>query len=63
MLSSIKALFITDKDYTGRDIDTVIMHLPAQTNIAPLVWSYTREFFIYENTTNGMKIYPHELKN
>lgn len=62
MLSTIRDIFISHKDYAGRDIDSVIMRLSAQTNTDPLVWSYIREQSVYENTTNGMKIYPHELK-
>lgn len=62
MLPEIKELFVSEKDYAGRDIDVVIMRLARQTRTDPLVWSYIRELSVYENTSNGMRVYPHELK-
>jgi hypothetical protein len=62
MLSVIKEMFIPSRDYAGRDVDTVIMRLAAQTGTNVYVWSYIRELSVYENTLNGMKIYPHELR-
>ncbi|MCJ2376733.1 hypothetical protein LNL84_07765 [Vibrio sp. ZSDZ34] len=62
MLSVIKELFVPHKDYAGRDIDTVIARLAAQTGSDAYAWSYLQEFSVYENTLNGMRVYPHEIK-
>jgi hypothetical protein len=62
MLSAIKELFTPHKDYAGRHIDAVIDRLAAQTGTEPHAWSYLREQAVYENTLNGMRIYPHELR-
>lgn len=61
MLNVIKNLFIPNRDYAGRSIDTVISRLAAQTNTSTHVWSYLAELSVYENTLNGMRVYPHEL--
>ncbi|WP_428774795.1 hypothetical protein [Vibrio sp.] len=61
MLTTIKNLFVPSKDYAGRDIDLVIERLAAQTGTSTYVWSYLHDLGVYENTSNGMKIYPHEL--
>ncbi|WP_434355748.1 hypothetical protein NF212_11525 [Parasalinivibrio latis] len=62
MLSVLKKIFVHDKDYAGRDVNVVIERLAAQTSTSIHAWSYIREHSIYENTQNGMTIYPHELK-
>lgn len=61
MLSVIIELFIPQKDYAGRNIDTVIYRLAAQTGTETHVWSYLKELSVYENTLSGMRVYPHEL--
>ncbi|WP_413283140.1 hypothetical protein [Vibrio sp. MA40-2] len=61
MLSVIKNLFISQKDYAGRDVDAVIMRLAARTGTDTFAWSYLTELAVYENTVNGMRVYPHEL--
>jgi hypothetical protein len=61
MLSVIKNLFATEKDYAGRNIESVINRLAAQTNSSVYEWSYIRENSVYENTITGTRIYPHEL--
>lgn len=61
MLKAIKDIFITEKDYAGRNIDVVIQRLAVQSGTTAFVWSYLREEKIYENTENGMRIYPHEV--
>ncbi|EGQ7997948.1 hypothetical protein D8T51_23435 [Vibrio vulnificus] len=63
MLSAIRDLFVPHKDYAGRNIDAVISRLAAQTGTDAYVWSYIRELSVYENTLNGMRVYPHELRN
>jgi hypothetical protein len=61
MLSVVKDLFIVKKDYAGRNIDLVIARLAAQTGTPSHAWSYLADLSVYENTLNGMRIYPHEL--
>jgi hypothetical protein len=61
MLNVIKEIFVPRKDYAGRDIDTVIERLAAQTNSTRYDWSYIKEERVYENTLTGARIYPHEL--
>ncbi|CAE6898326.1 hypothetical protein ACOMICROBIO_EPCKBFOG_01325 [Vibrio sp. B1FLJ16] len=62
MLSVIKEMLIHHKDYSGHDIDTVISQLAAQTRTEAYIWSYIEEQSVYENTSNGMRVYPHELR-
>ncbi|ORT48337.1 hypothetical protein ST37_19220 [Vibrio sp. qd031] len=61
MINVIKELFIPKKDYAGRDIDVVIERLALQTNSTRYDWSYIKEESVYENTTTGSRVYPHEL--
>lgn len=61
LLKAIKNLFIRKKDYAGRDIDDVIRRLAAQTDSNAEAWSYLEREHVYENTTNRMKVYPHEV--
>ncbi|MEH0664674.1 hypothetical protein H4F18_04225 [Vibrio scophthalmi] len=61
MLSVIKNLFVHDRDYAGRDIDLVIERLAAQTKTDRHAWSYLQDLSVYENTTSGMRVYPHEV--
>jgi hypothetical protein len=61
MLSVIKDLFVPTKDYAGRDINAVISRLAVQTGTDIHAWSYIKEQSVYENTLNGMRIYPHEV--
>ncbi len=62
MLTVIKDLFVPEKDYAGRNINTVITRLAVQTGTHIHAWSYIKELCVYENTLNGMRIYPHELR-
>ncbi|AEX22151.1 hypothetical protein OTK59_20395 [Vibrio natriegens] len=62
MLSAIKEMLVHPKDYSGHDVDTVISQLAAQTSTEPYIWSYIEEQSVYENTSNGMRVYPHELR-
>ncbi len=62
MLSAIKEMLIHPKDYVGHDVDTVISQLAAQTGTDAHIWSYIREQSVYENTLNGVRVYPHELR-
>lgn len=61
MLSVIKQLFIPTTDYAGRNIDVVIDRLAARTGTNRYEWSYLTEISAYENTSNGMRVYPHEV--
>ncbi len=61
MLSVIKELFVPARDYAGRDINQVIFRLAARTGTDIYAWSYIREESVYENTVNGMRVYPHEV--
>ncbi len=61
MLSVIKNIFVPTKDYAGRNINTVIQRLAAQTHTSEYAWSYLKEDSIYVNTENGMRVYPHEV--
>lgn len=61
MLSVVKNLFVTNKDYAGRNIDLVIARLAAQSGTSTHAWSYLADLSVYENTLNGMRVYPHEL--
>ncbi len=60
MLSVIKNIFVPTKDYAGRNIDTVIQRLAAQTKTNVHAWSYLNESAVYENTQTGMRVYRHE---
>ncbi len=62
MLSAIKEMLIHTKDYAGHDVDMVIEQLAAQTGTEIYIWSYIHEQSVYENTENGMRVYPHELR-
>ncbi|MDV6251217.1 hypothetical protein [Vibrio sp. EA2] len=62
MLSAIKEMLIHPKDYVGHDVDTVISQLAAQTGTDANIWSYIQEQSVYENTLNGVRVYPHELR-
>ncbi len=62
MLSIIKEVFIPNKDYAGRNIDTVITRLAARTGTDRYSWSYINETSVYENTKTGLRVYPHEVK-
>ncbi|GLS91723.1 hypothetical protein GCM10007916_27930 [Psychromonas marina] len=62
MLSIIQALFTRTEDHAGRDIDKVIKRLASKMGTTPYAWSYIKEQSVYENTTNGMRVYPHELE-
>ncbi len=62
MLSAIKEMLIHPKDYAGHDVDAVISQLAAQTGTDTYIWSYIQEQSVYENTSNGMRIYPYELR-
>jgi hypothetical protein len=61
MLSVIKKVFVPTKDYAGRNINTVIERLAAQTGTNIYEWSYLAENSVYENTATGMCVYPHEV--
>ncbi|BDU37848.1 hypothetical protein MADA3029_30038 [Vibrio nigripulchritudo MADA3029] len=61
MLASLKALFASRKDHSGRNINTVIARLAIQTGSNVHAWSYIEQDAVYENTFNGQKIYSHEL--
>ncbi|MGR5502479.1 hypothetical protein ACQKP3_17255 [Vibrio sp. DNB22_10_4] len=61
MLSVIKNLFVPTKDYAGRNIDSVIERLAAQTHTDIHAWSYLNESAVYENTRTGMRVYRHEV--
>ncbi|MDG3085097.1 hypothetical protein P7F88_02880 [Vibrio hannami] len=61
MLSVIKELFVPQKDYAGRNIDNVIHRLALQTGTDTFSWSYLKELSVYENTSTGMRVYPHEV--
>lgn len=62
MLSVVKKVFKgSEKDYAGRKIDHVIESLAARTGTSPYDWSYLNDEQKYENTVNGMKVYPHEV--
>ncbi|NLS13297.1 hypothetical protein HGP28_10380 [Vibrio sp. SM6] len=60
LLTAIATLFITEKDYLGRNIDEVISRLAAQTESNAHEWAYLRDEKVYENTVSGLKVYPHE---
>ncbi|WP_047042128.1 hypothetical protein [Vibrio mexicanus] len=60
MLTVIKNIFIPKKDYAGRNINTVIERLAAQTKTNVHAWSYLPELAAYENTLTGMRVYRHE---
>ncbi len=62
MFYAIKEMLTHPKDYAGHDVDMVISQLAAQTGTETYVWSYIEEQSVYENTSNGMRIYPHELR-
>ncbi len=62
MLYAIKEMLTHPKDYSGHDVDIVISQLAAQTGTGAYVWSYIEEQSVYENTSNGMRVYPHELR-
>ncbi|WP_354623065.1 hypothetical protein [Psychromonas sp. MME2] len=61
MLYSIKRLFTRTEDYAGRDIDKVIASLAVNSGTPAHVWSYLKEQAVYENTVNGLRVYPHEV--
>lgn len=61
MLSVIKDIFIPTKDYAGRNINTVIERLSAQTKTDFHAWSYLADCAVYENTQTGMRVYRHEI--
>lgn len=61
MLSVIKDLFVSSKDYAGQDVDKVIMNLAANSGTGVHVWSYIQEQSVYEDTVNGLRVYPHEV--
>lgn len=60
MLKAVKKIFISEKDYAGRSITDMIQRFAAQNNTPITNWSYIREEMAYEDTVNGVKIYPHE---
>ena len=62
MLYSIKKMFARTEDYAGRDIEKVIVNLAAKSGTATHVWSYLKEQSVYENTQNGLRVYPHEVR-
>lgn len=61
LLNIVKEIFVSEKDYANRRIDEVISRLSLQTQTNFYDWSYIREESVYENTRNGMRVYPHEV--
>lgn len=61
MISVFKDLFIPSKDYAGRPVDQVISDLAANTGTDAYTWSYLEEQSVYEDTINGLRVYPHEV--
>lgn len=61
LLNIVKEIFVSEKDYANRRIDDVISRLSLQTQTNFYDWSYIREESVYENTRNGMRVYPHEV--
>lgn len=61
LLNIVKEIFVSEKDYANRRIDDVISRLSLQTQTNFYDWSYIREESVYENTINGMRVYPHEV--
>jgi hypothetical protein len=61
LLNIVKEIFVPEKDYANRRIDDVISRLSLQTQTNFYDWSYIREESVYENTRNGMRVYPHEV--
>lgn len=61
MLLIIKRLLQRNKDYAGRNINQIKLSLATQSGTDVRVWRYIKDKSIYENTENGMRIYPYEV--
>ena len=61
LLNIMKEIFTSDKDYANHKTNEVINRLSLQTQTNFYDWSYISEESVYENTINGMRVYPYEV--
>ena len=61
MLSLVKALFTSNKDTSGQNIELRIASLAAQSNTNIYTWFYNQEQSFYENIETGKRVYTYEL--
>lgn len=58
LLKAVKNLFVVEKDYAGRPVETMLTRLKQRYGGD---WSYLAEEKVYADTHSTKRIYPHEL--
>ena len=61
MSTLFKQLLNSEKDSHGININRRIRSLSLQTKTNEYEWSYLKDDGVYENTSDGSRIYPYEI--